>query len=322
VHILGLNKTEAYEPVDEVRLSSRPHLVERDAPLQAERKGSGLMPECSNPNCSMGWTRMLRRRNTPMFEGEWVCSEHCIRERVMKMLRLETQTGRARDPQTPHQHRVPLGLVLLAQGWITHPQLRQALEAQQRSGQGRIGSWLMSEFGVREERITKALSLQWSCPVVTSDGFEPIRMATVAPMFFSESLGAVPLRIAGGKILYVAFEDRVDISAAVAIEKMSGLRVECGLMDGSQIQQARRRLMNSAFAPCKTPIASDLNDLADSIASDIESARPLESRLARVHQQYWLRMWHRKPEQNAVGDLPTAPSSVSDVLYTLTSVGN
>ena len=71
---------------------------------------------------------------------------------------------------TPHRHRVPLGLVLLAQGWITHPQLQTALEAQRASGQGRIGDWLTQSCGLPEERITRGLGVQWSCPVLGTDG--------------------------------------------------------------------------------------------------------------------------------------------------------
>ena len=55
---------------------------------------------------------------------------------------------------SPHRHRVPLGLLMLAQGWITHPQLQKALAAQRESGTGRIGEWLMSECGVEAEQIT------------------------------------------------------------------------------------------------------------------------------------------------------------------------
>ncbi len=36
-------------------------------------------------------------------------------------------------PVAAHRHRVPIGLVLLAQGWITHDQLKHALEAQRRA---------------------------------------------------------------------------------------------------------------------------------------------------------------------------------------------
>jgi hypothetical protein len=313
VPILGLSD-QAVEMLDEVRISTR---AQRIAPgiSNNDRKSGGLLPECSNPKCSMGWTRMLRRRNTPVFEGEWVCSENCLRERVMKMLRLDMQTG---TDEAPHQHRIPLGLVLLAQGWITHPQLKQALDAQQRSGRGKIGSWLMSEFGLREERITRALSLQWSCPVISSDGFEPIRMALAAPSSFCEHQGAVPVRVAGGRILYVAFEDRMDMSAAVAMEHMTGLRVECGLMNGSQISEARRRLMNAAFAPCKTAVVADVDTLATEIAREIESARPVESRLARVHDQFWLRLWLRRGD-DFTGDLPLAAGAVRDVVFTLAS---
>ena len=40
------------------------------------------------------------------------------------------ELGEGEEVVAPHRHRVPLGLVMLAQGWITHPQLRQALESQ------------------------------------------------------------------------------------------------------------------------------------------------------------------------------------------------
>ena len=65
---------------------------------------------------------------------------------------------------------MPLGLVLLAQGWITHPQLQAALEAQKASGQGRIGDWLQQSCGLPEERVTRGLGVQWSCPVLALDG--------------------------------------------------------------------------------------------------------------------------------------------------------
>ena len=44
---------------------------------------------------------------------------------------------------------------MLAQGWITHPQLQKALEAQRENGTGRIGDWLISECGLEAEQITR-----------------------------------------------------------------------------------------------------------------------------------------------------------------------
>jgi hypothetical protein len=56
--------------------------------------------------------------------------------------------GRGNAPEI-HRHRIPLGLVMLEQGWITSGQLRQALEAQRAAGAGRLGHWLVRQQGVR-----------------------------------------------------------------------------------------------------------------------------------------------------------------------------
>ena len=68
---------------------------------------------------------------------------------------------------------------MLAQGWITHPQLQKALAAQRESGTGKIGEWLLSECGVEADQITRGLSMQWGCPVLTTEGFSPESMDTV-----------------------------------------------------------------------------------------------------------------------------------------------
>jgi hypothetical protein len=52
--------------------------------------------------------------------------------------------------QENHRHRIPLGLVMLEQGWITSGQLRQALDAQRGAGAGRLGQWLAHQQGVSE----------------------------------------------------------------------------------------------------------------------------------------------------------------------------
>ena len=44
--------------------------------------------------------------------------------------------------QESHRHRIPLGLVMLEQGWITSGQLRQALDAQKVAGAaGWVTGW-------------------------------------------------------------------------------------------------------------------------------------------------------------------------------------
>lgn len=132
-----------------------------------------LLPVCANPGCRASWLRLWRSRSTPAFEagweGGWSCSAECTRALVEAALQRE-RDGRGPVPVSApesHRHRIPLGLAMLEQGWITAEQLRRALAAQKAAGQGRLGVWLRGQ-GVDESLITRALGLQWSCPVLGS----------------------------------------------------------------------------------------------------------------------------------------------------------
>src|SRR6516165_3068156 len=91
----------------------------------------------------------------------------------------------------------------------------------------------------RPDLVVLDLSLQWSCPVLGSTGFSAQAMALVAPRVLVEEFGFLPLRVAGGKILYVGFEDRLDASTALALEQMTDLKVESGLVQTEEYAAAR-----------------------------------------------------------------------------------
>src|SRR5277367_433788 len=82
---------------------------------------------CGNIECSSGWTMPWRSRRRPIFEGQWGCSGRCVLTMVQAAVRREAGDGSELAATTPHRHRVPLGLLMLSQGWITHPQLLRAL---------------------------------------------------------------------------------------------------------------------------------------------------------------------------------------------------
>ena len=270
---------------------------------------------CGNSECSNAWTAPWRSKKRPVFEGQWGCGGRCVLAMVRNAVRRELGDG-ATAPQ-PHRHRVPLGLLMLAQGWITHPQLRRALEAQRESGSGRIGDWLVSECGLEAEQITRGLSMQWSCPVLPMTGFEPQTMALVMPRIFVEEFGLLPLRVAGSRILYLAFEDRLDAAAALAIEQMTELKVESGLLDGREFEPARRRLLEHESVPLKLEAAADLDDLSARITAILEQKQPLASRLVRLHRHYWLRVWLERDAMRGVGTLPKSSEDVGDFVFTL-----
>jgi len=253
---------------------------------------SGLLTVCANPGCASGWLRLWRGRHSPVFEGGWLCGPRCTRAMVRAAVARELE---GQDPEpAPHRHRVPLGLLLLSHGAITPAQLRAALARQRISG-GRLGSWLEGEHGVEERAITRALGVQWGCPVLSVENHSPERVAALVPRLFLDAFGFVPLRLAGSTLLYVGFEDRIDRCVGLAIERMTGLKVE----------------------------AEGVDALAAAFSSIVEEVRPVEARLVRMRDYLWLRLWRRfeGDASRAVGFAGFPAGPVEDILGWLADSG-
>jgi hypothetical protein len=267
---------------------------------------SALFQTCSNPGCGSGWLHLWRSRQAPVFEGGWSCSAGCTAAQVASAVSRELD-GRGLA-QESHRHRVPLGLVMLEQGWITSGQLRLALDAQRVAGVGRLGYWLVRQQGVSEQLVTRALGVQWSCPVLPLEFHDAETLAALVPRLFVDAFGALPLRLAAGRLLYLGYEDRLDPIVALAVERMSGLRVESGLVAESLFRPAHARMLSAKFPAVELLEATSEPAVAHALTKSIERVRPVESRLVRVHDCLWLRMWRQAqsgpaPERGAIQDV-------------------
>jgi hypothetical protein len=211
-----------------------------------------------------------------------------------------------------HRHRIPLGLTMLEQGWIGPHQLRGALEAQKAAGGGRLGRWLVRNQGVDERLVTRALGLQWSCAVLPLEFHDAEALTGLLPRLFIDAFGALPLRVAAGELLYLGFEDRLDPVLALAIERMTGMRVESGLVHGSLFAPAHTRMLGARFPPVELIEACSESAVVHALAKAIEKARAIESKLVRVHDCLWLRMKLGPP----AGPLP-GPGSVRDLICSI-----
>lgn len=278
----------------------------------ATRKGmsaelrTGLLETCANPGCRSGWLHLWRSRSAPVFEGGWSCSAECTATQVRGAVRRELD-GRG-SARASHRHRIPLGLVMLEQGWITQSQLRSALEAQKATGKGRLGQWLVHQGAASEERVTRALGLQWSCPVLTLEAHQAGTLAGAMPRLFVDAFGALPLRVVAGRLLYLGFEEALDPVLALAIERMTGLQVASGVMQGSTFWPAHAAVLNAQFPAVELVEAVSESAAAHALARSVERARPAASQLVRVHDCLWLRMWLRLqkgplPENGSVLDV-------------------
>jgi hypothetical protein len=270
----------------------------------------GLFQTCSYAGCSSGWLKIWRSRTTPVFESGWCCSPECTAAQVAAALRRELET--MGHPVQGHRHRIPLGLAMLEQGWITKAQLRGALAAQRAAGGGRLGQWLVRREGVSEQLVTRALGLQWGCPVLRLESHDAEAFTPCLPRLFVDAYGVLPLRIAAGKILYLGFQDRLDPVLALATERMTGLRVESGLVRESEFLPAHQRMLQARFPHVELIEASSEPSLVRALARRLERFRPIESRLVRVHDCLWLRMWSRVQR----GPLPE-PAHIEDLICSL-----
>ncbi len=259
---------------------------------------TGFFETCAHPGCRSGWLHLWRSRSAPVFEEGWTCSAPCTEARIAAAVSREL-AGRETARQA-HRHRVPLGLLLLEQGWITQAQLRRALDAQKAAGSGRVGQWLMGQGALDEERLTRALGLQWSCPVLTLEHFDPMALTSVMPRLFVDAYGVLPLRLTAGRLLYLGFEEALDPVLALALERMTGLRVESGIVRGSQYRMAHARMLDARFPPVELIEAASEPAAVHALARSVERARPGAARLVRVHDCLWLRMW----EQAGIDGLP------------------
>jgi hypothetical protein len=137
------------------------------------------------------------------------------------------------------------------------------------------------------------------------------------PRFLSEAFGALPVRAAAGRVLYVAFSGRIDRSLSYALERMTGMRVAAGLARDSEFAGAQAEFLGTPAPATRFLEAASSWVLVRAIAERIESERPVEARLARIHDTYWLRLWRR----GADGQGLPVPGAVEDLLATVGSPG-
>ena len=274
-----------------------------------------LFSRCANPRCATGWMRLWRNRRVPCFEGRWACSAECMQELVAAAARREMDRGLGAS--VPRPHRMPMGLMLIEQGRISPEQLQQALAGQQRSVEetgeaARLGAWLLRSGVLTEPALARALSTQWSCPVFSLAGYRPEDVATAMPRFFSDALGALPVRMAGGR-LQIAFAGPIDRSLSYAVGRMGGVRVDAGVACDSEWQIAQGRFLATREPETRFLEAASSWVLVRAMTRLIESEKAVEARLVRLHEYFWLRIWRRAAPDPALD----ACDAVVDLLSTV-----
>ena len=254
-----------------------------------------------------GGGRYLRASGGAAGGACWRCSG----------LALQREIGACGRSGGLHRHRVPLGLVMLAQGWITHPQLQAALECSGRAAaDGLATGWcgVRGWSGAGDARVERAVELSGA------DGarrFCRSEMALVMPREFVEEFGVVPLRVGRTRVLQLGCEDQAECFGGLAVEKMPELKVQSGLVTGAQLRAARQRLLECRGGDGRYRAVGDADALAARITALLEQKQPLDSRLVRLHRYYWLRLWLESGTKGRAGSLPTGVEDMQDYVFTI-----
>jgi hypothetical protein len=74
-------------------------------------------------------------------------------------------------------------------------------------------------------------------------------LTALLPRLFVDAFGALPLRVAAGKLLYLGFEDRLDPVLALAVERMTGCGWRAGWCRDRSSAPAHTRMLMRRFPP-------------------------------------------------------------------------
>ncbi len=184
-----------------------------------------MLPSCQYSGCnsSRGLASMWSRMSGYQLNDDgWYCCCDCLEAALGQQLSAHFHL----EPRPqPVRTTMPMGLMLLARGAITDPQLREALRMQQSTGD-RIGACLKRLGLIGEEEIASVVATQWGCPVFPAESVEPA-CSLLLPFSLVERYRMLPVHLVSqGRRLFVAFCERVNHSALMAVEQMLGCETE------------------------------------------------------------------------------------------------
>jgi Type II secretion system (T2SS), protein E, N-terminal domain len=286
-------------------------LLER-RPLPEDANAEPAWQTCENAACGF-----KRKHGLPAgrhFEGRWMCSDACWSQMLLQRIEREWVSGDA-GGFAAHMHRVPLGLLLLSLGWVTADELQAALESQRKAKTGRIGYWLRKQTALTEKEITRALAMQWNCPVFDLGAYRP--QAVEIPRELIETYRILPLPARNRNVLYLAFDSGMDAIVSYAVRHMTGLSVETGLAGEKAFASAWTRALALQRPAAVAASVTTAAELYDAVSSILESWEVSDARLSRLHQHVWLRVFRMQP--GSPKSTEGSPAHATDYLYRLPS---
>jgi len=246
---------------------------------------------CGLESCSGSkspWTRIWHPPTGAFLQGIFYCRPKCLETALIAQLARLYPLAPAAAPS----NRIPLGLLMVARGWLTHEQVVTALAAQQSAHSGKIGDWFEKLGFATEQQVTSALGLQWGCPVASAPDAAVIAPVGRIPLGILEVFQMLPLQfVPSTNMLHIAFGERVDHAALYTIEKVLNCRTRPCVRGrksvAAELDQMRQqpRPQEVEFGPMY-----DCTEIGRVSASYMARLGADDARLGRVGQFIWLRL--------------------------------
>lgn len=246
---------------------------------------------CSSPSCATlrrFWNRVRRRKLSSMrLDGARYCFPPCFEAALHRRFD-QLLTSSVLKPRRPH--RIPLGLLMLAHGDIDARQLHDALTAQRKNGNGRIGEWIEYMGYAREAQVTAAVGAQWACPVLPAMPEHPV--APSLPLALLRRHRMAPVHyVKDPRLLHVAFSDAVDYAALLAIEHALECQAQPCIIASSTLDALLGQLEEKPRRPDQVfGTTHSASEMARITSSSCRSFAAEGVRLARCGQFIWARV--------------------------------
>ena len=253
-------------------------------PFSKRKRGSCALRTCPNT----GLMRILPKDRIGIcVDQDWYCSVGCFFEATYDRF---SSLSYDRIAEMPHTPRFPIGLALLAKGFLTEEQLRFA--SAQSNVRGEELEVVLPRLGLADEwQLTAARAAQWGVPVLGQDHISsPVNIDI--PVTLLRAYSAAPLHYsASSKRLLLGFVHRVEHGLLISLEKICQCSVEPCFITPTGFAEQMARL--SPVADCEERVfEEDLTPprMAKTLARIAQEVSASEARFAHFRNLEWARL--------------------------------
>jgi hypothetical protein len=277
--------------------------------------------QCAAPDCTHRgklWSTWRAKARGLTLGGRWYCTAECFHEHLVSSVRGLLASA---APPRPRRHRLPLGLLLVNNGVISHQQLREALQVQaqlqaqsggEKSGE-KLGHLLREMRIIAADDLTAALASQWGCPVYPLDPRAPLfGCQDLLPLPLLEAARAVPVYVSpDGGSLHLAFGERLDHTTLYAVERMLGCRtIACVANEESVGLRLEEMHRTNSIAETSFDTMRDPREIAWTIRSYAGEYRAVTINVARASSYLWVRFSRRRFARDLLFRIRSASEAV------------